>query len=383
VRNVVAASVQGHSAKDCATCRLTDCQHAANAGAHHLGQVAVLLAEPQSTVQPEFAALIAHATSKGASVHTLAANDWRTRLTRLMGTLRVRLAKRRAKPVHRAVYARDRALAANLALKLTPAHTQLIVSQALLPHLAALGVLRGRRYEVLMARPPLSDFMASLDRAAALYADSRTLADFRASDDDIALERKALRGAVACHTPHRWIAERLSQLGAHVAQQAWYVKAQERIRPSTDKTTQPIVLFAAPPLARKGAHAVREALIALNQTSSVSLRIINGANESADFFADVPHDIATVNDALWRDVTVAVLPAFVENNPRLLIEAQARGIPVIASDVCGVDLQASDTLVSAGDAEALERALQKTLGLDLADSESALTKIESLSKQYA
>jgi hypothetical protein len=53
------------------------------------------------------------------------------------------------------------------------------------------------------------------------------------------------------------------------------------------------------------------------------------------------------------DADLVVLPAHVETAPRRLLAALARGVPVIASDACGLDPEPGLTVVPTGDALAL------------------------------
>ncbi len=52
-----------------------------------------------------------------------------------------------------------------------------------------------------------------------------------------------------------------------------------------------------------------------------------------------------------------VLPAHIEHQPRALLAALARGIPVIASSACGLGERAGLITVPAGDVQALRAAI--------------------------
>ena len=60
--------------------------------------------------------------------------------------------------------------------------------------------------------------------------------------------------------------------------------------------------------------------------------------------------------------TVVVLPAFVEHQPRRLLEAVARGVPVIASKACGLGQLGGVAEVEAGDIASLRHEIEKALG---------------------
>ena len=64
----------------------------------------------------------------------------------------------------------------------------------------------------------------------------------------------------------------------------------------------------------------------------------------------------------WLDgADLVVLPAFVENRPRRLLEALAGGVPVVATPACGLGPAEGLTLVPAGDADALREAIVAVL----------------------
>jgi glycosyltransferase involved in cell wall biosynthesis len=70
-------------------------------------------------------------------------------------------------------------------------------------------------------------------------------------------------------------------------------------------------------------------------------------------------DVMRVPD--FRDglalASVIALPAFVEHQPRRLLQAISAGVPVIASEACGLAPADGVTIVPAGDAAALASAL--------------------------
>jgi glycosyltransferase involved in cell wall biosynthesis len=59
---------------------------------------------------------------------------------------------------------------------------------------------------------------------------------------------------------------------------------------------------------------------------------------------------------------VVVQPAIVEQAPRRLLQALAAGVPVIATDACGLDPQRGLTIIPACDQGALIDALRTQLG---------------------
>jgi glycosyltransferase involved in cell wall biosynthesis len=85
--------------------------------------------------------------------------------------------------------------------------------------------------------------------------------------------------------------------------------------------------------------------------------VLTGPDLEADRFWDgVQVERVPFRRALLGAPAV-VLPAFVENQPRRLLQAAALGVPVIASDACGLDARPGVTVVPAGDVRALHAAI--------------------------
>lgn len=61
----------------------------------------------------------------------------------------------------------------------------------------------------------------------------------------------------------------------------------------------------------------------------------------------------------WQGVGLIVLPAWVEHQPRRLLRTVAAGLPVIASEACGLAGVAGVTVVPTGDTDALARELRR------------------------
>lgn len=241
-------------------------------------------------------------------------------------------------------------LAEAMAERLPPAATHLVVAQPLLPHLWRMGVLGGRRFDVLMTRPPLAMLHEALDRAHRLHPQSPTLADFRADPQWMELEAAALAAADRIVTPHAAIARRF---GDRALRLGWS-RPPTTPRPPRPRGGPPRLWLPASTLGRKGAYELREALAAL-PLAAVELRLGGPVLESPGFW-DRPARPGTLDDA-----DLVVLPAHVETSPRRLLAARARGIPVIASDACGLDPEPGLVIVPAGDAEALREALRAAL----------------------
>jgi hypothetical protein len=252
----------------------------------------------------------------------------------------------------RALLADERRLAAAMAAQLTPADTELVVAQNLLPHLRRLGALGGRRVTVLMQRLPLLELHARLDEAHARYPHSPTLADFRAEPRLVEDEARALDAAVEIVTPHAEVAGcfagKLTTLNWALPQ----ARAGERER-ERERDGAPLRLWLpTSTAARKGVHELREVLRGL---PTRRLWIAGGELEGPRFWPPSVTIERGVPD--WAQIDAVVLPAWVEHQPRALLEAVAAGVPVIASRACGLDGVAGVRTVATGDVDELREAI--------------------------
>lgn len=228
-----------------------------------------------------------------------------------------------------------------------------VVSQALLPHLWRDGHLGGRTFDVLMTSLPLAALHERLDHAARLHPRSPTLADFRADPALVAAEAEALAAARRVVTPH---AEVASLFAGRALRMDWEIPPAPGPRPGMTGGGRPRVVLPASTLGRKGAYELREAARGLG----VEVAARGAVLEGADFWSGIPLAPPAPGDWLEGATTVA-LPAFVEHRPRRLLEAVARGVPVVASSACGVDGLPGVTVVPPGDARALRHALEEVL----------------------
>lgn len=224
--------------------------------------------------------------------------------------------------------------------------THLVVTQGLLPFLWNEGVLGGRTYDVLMTNLPLSKLHERLDGAKAIHSKSPTLGDFRADEAMIESESKALRQARRIITPHSEVA---SLFGERAELLDWVVPACKK---QTKLGTK--IVFPASTLGRKGAYELRDAALKMN----LPIAVVGPFLESDDFWKDVI--IERLSAENWLDeAAIVVLPAWVEQRPRRLLEAVSRGIPVIASRACGLEKISSVKTVRTGDVGALCAALKE------------------------
>ncbi len=267
----------------------------------------------------------------------VASRSWRSRRLARQGAAR-----------QRAVLEMDAALARHYARGLPFAATHLVVSQNLLPFLWRDGVLGGRSFDVLMTRLPLAALQATLDRAAKVWPQSPTLADFRADPALLEAESAALAAARRWITPHSHIA-RLA--GAKAEKLAWQVPAAPAARPSRRSG----VAFPASTLGRKGAYELR----AVARELDLPLLLGGPVLEGNGFWDGVRATPA--NGTLLEDAAVVVLPAWLEDQPRRLLRAVATGVSVIATDACGLDDISGAKTVSAGDVQALRKAVAQVM----------------------
>jgi glycosyltransferase involved in cell wall biosynthesis len=246
----------------------------------------------------------------------------------------------------------DATLARAYAKKIPYECQRLIVSLNLLPHLAATGALGGRHVTILLNRSPLFLMHRQLDRAAALYPQSNTIGDFRAPSALVDREHAALLEANLLLTPHVFVAESLRKNGfPRVDLLPWTFP----VRPLPHRAGN-AVLFPASALARKGAYEVRAACRDLG----LPLVVLGRAQEWQDFWGDDSVQLGQRGPGVFQNISCVVLPAHVENQPRLLLLASASGVPTICSRACGLPADTPGvTVIEAGDAAQLSASLAR------------------------
>lgn len=238
----------------------------------------------------------------------------------------------------------DEALAHRYARSLPAEAMHLVVSQNLLPFLWKAGVLAGRTFDVLMTRLPLEALQGALDAAARAHPESPTLGDFRADPALVAAESAALAEARHWITPHSAVA---NLAGCKAVRLEWHLPpAQAAAAPRSE------LVFPASTLGRKGAYELREA------ARKLGLRIKLGGPvlEGASFWEGVETVPA---GAQWNaGAALVVLPSWGEAQPRRLLQAVADGVPVIATESCGLEGMAGVLTIPEGDSAALAAALE-------------------------
>ena len=237
------------------------------------------------------------------------------------------------------------------AKKLDPKCRHLVISQNLLPHLWQLGVLGGRSFDVLIERWPMEEMQRRLDQAKAAHPQSTTLADFRADDALLRAEREALAAAGRLITPHLALAK-------YFGTRAWIIPWEMPAPlPRTTIKGKPRLFFPASRLGRKGAF---ELAAALKSGINAELCYLGAADEgSADPFVGIDCHRGKISDL--ASATALVIPAWIEHQPRLALRALASGIPVIATESCGLPPHELLHVISTRDPVALSNALDSVL----------------------
>jgi vancomycin resistance protein VanW len=347
----------GLAAHDCLSCGQVTChRHDPDTEAAALPTAWLV-----DAATPEFAALYEERARPGDVLHLstrrfgASARAWpslgaeRTAdLAALRRTLALRIAPATA-PRAGLMLAADARLATAHARRLSADHVHLVVAQALLPHLWLAGALQGRSFEVLMDRLPIEALHRILDAALARHPESPTLGDFRAPSAVATAEREALGAATRLVAAHHAVA-------AHFPIGRVDLLDWAPAPPLAAKRGGNAFLFAGPAVARKGAHAMREAMTGLD----IELLIERGAEEAPDFWAGLNVRRLQQGERLEKLAGI-VLPALIEHRPHSLLRALAAGLPVIATVACGLPPQAGLTFVAADDGPALRSALAAAL----------------------
>lgn len=230
--------------------------------------------------------------------------------------------------------------------------THLTVTSNLLPFLWRNGQLGGRTFDVLMTGFPIAMLQDRLDAAIRLHPESKTLSDFRAEDWLVNAESEALRRARRIITPHAEIAELYSDKSVLID---WAIPGQESKDSATKRDSR--IVFPAATVARKGVYELRDALTGLD----VQLAIMGPILEGDNFWNGLRVERLPAGDDWLADAAAVVLPAFVENKPRPLLKAVARGVPVIASSGCGLKNVRGVRTIRAGDVASLRAELENVI----------------------
>jgi len=209
------------------------------------------------------------------------------------------------------------------AAKLIPIEcTHLVISQNLLPIIYQSGALGGRTFDVFMTRLPFEKLHERLNYAKTNHPESKTLNDFRASNNLIKLENTALNKARKIITPHCEIAAIFNN---KVEKLEWHFP---KLPPNLIQGTK--ILFPASAIGRKGAYEMKQLAKDLN----LELSVLGRAIEHEDFWENIKIEKFNGN---YNEIGLIVYPTYVEHQPRILLKAISKGIPIISTSACGIN----------------------------------------------
>lgn len=222
----------------------------------------------------------------------------------------------------RAYLKHDRLVARRLARHIDYRARHLVVAQSWLPWLDEAGVLGGRSFDVVMSRYPFAEIHRLLDQAAGEIGESKTIADFRASNDLVAREAELLARARRVYTPHHGIA---AMFPGRATLLSWHKPPQRPRRPGNRVAfLGPTIARQRPDVARRLAAAVTEPLVVFGATLEPMWDAL--AIERREMGPN------------WLDGIGAILhPATLTHEPRALLEARAQGVAIYATGTCGLD----------------------------------------------
>lgn len=232
----------------------------------------------------------------------------------------------------------DKIIAKSASKKVPLYSTHLVISQNLLPFIYETGILGGRTFDVLMTRLPIGRLQKQLDLAFSKFPNSPTLNDFRAGEDLINLENRALNLARKIITPHTEIAAIFNNKSVKLNWNFPQIKAESQIANK--------ILFPASALARKGAYEMKQ----LAKELKWNLVVAGFSKEYDNFWEDLR--IEKFNGDLSQ-IGLVIYPTYIEHQPRLILKALANRIPVITTPACGIENSDLLTIVELQDYENL------------------------------
>ena len=259
-------------------------------------------------------------------------------------SLQARLDRGKSPPeVRRNQIRSDEVVAKALSRKLSYLDDDLVVAINLLPGLWRTGQLSGRRFRVLMTRPPLAILHRLLDEAQFAAPEAHSLSDFRADEMDVEIEDRALSACSGMITCHAGLARLLE--GA-VELREWMLPDQAPIQRNPER----LIVFPGPATARSGSHMVRE----LARAENLKVALLSSMLEPRELW----DGIELVDPTGWESRCMAVVqPSVIENRPTVLLKARALGIPILTCPMCGL---------REGDYDQVEFGKQDVLGKVLA-----------------
>lgn len=258
----------------------------------------------------------------------------------------LRMATKSKNNVFELMLSLDKKIAVAASKKISIDSSHLVISQNLLPFIYETGVLGGRTYDVLMTRLPFEKLHERLDYAYSIHPKSPTLKDFRASAYLIDLENQALTKARKIISPHSEIAEIFKN---KVERLEWKLPKGNPISRKGKK-----VLFPASAVGRKGAYEIKSLAKELNFQLTVSGRVLEGDN----FWGNLNPEPFNGD---YNEIGLIVYPTYIENQPRQILKAISKGVPVITTIACGLDNHENIKVFKLEDSEGIKNEIKKTL----------------------
>ncbi len=240
----------------------------------------------------------------------------------------------------------DKKIALRAAQKIPLETTHLVIAQNLLPFMHQTGVLGGRTFDILMTRLPMKQLHERLDTTYEKHRNSPTLNDFRAPNDIVNAETTALKYARKIITPHTDIARIFNN---KVTKIEWNLP-ENNVSPTKGKG----ILFPASALGRKGAYEMRQ----LAKELDVEVIVLGNKLENNDFWQGVK---VKKFDGNFEEIGLIIYPTYIEHQPRQLLKAISKGIPIITTTACGLDSSEKVTVLEAGNINLLREAIYQQL----------------------
>jgi glycosyltransferase involved in cell wall biosynthesis len=238
---------------------------------------------------------------------------------------------------------------------LTADITHVVVTQSLLPHLWQAGYLRGRSFDVLMTALPINRLQQRLDLAAGLHPQSPTLNNFRVLPALAAGEMAALAQARRLITPHADLATLWAEK-TELLDWVMPIISLPQSRPA-QPAGKPTVVLPSASLGRKGIYELKAALTGVD----VKLTIAGAELEQPGFWQGFDVQYLPNYAQALAQATVVVSPAWVEHQPRRILQSIACGVPTIVSTACGLHNLPVAIKIPLGDVNALRAAITSTL----------------------
>jgi hypothetical protein len=116
------------------------------------------------------------------------------------------------------------------------------------------------------------------------------------------------------------------------------------------------VLFPASAVGRKGAYEMKR----LAKELQLDLVIAGRSIEQENFWEDVPIETFTGN---FHDIGLVVYPTYVEHQPRQLLKALSKGIPVVTTTASGLEPSECVDIVETTNFEQLKEVVRKRMAL--------------------